>query len=188
MNYLKQNTAATIKVGPLVATADGTLSTGLTIQKADVRLSKNGAALAATHADQGASNAGAAYDAAGMYTASLDATDTNTLGRLTVTTYKSGAAPVRQDFAVVSANVFAQLVTSVSEIGDPANVNTGGRIWHVNTVTGSDSNDGLTDATALATLAAAAAKSRKGDKIVTDQPAFIAGTDFSAIIGQIIVR
>ena len=43
MTWLKQNTAITIKLGPFVDEDDGkTAETGLTIEQADVRLSKNG--------------------------------------------------------------------------------------------------------------------------------------------------
>lgn len=45
--YLKQSTAATIKVGPFLDSTDGdTAETGLTISQADVRLSKNGGNMA----------------------------------------------------------------------------------------------------------------------------------------------
>lgn len=110
MHFLKQSTAVTVKMGPFVDTADGfTAKTALTIQKADVRITKNGAAYAAASADQGAANAGAVHDEAGEYGISLDATDTNTLGRMKVRVSKTGAMPVWQEFMVVPANVYESL-------------------------------------------------------------------------------
>lgn len=109
--WLKQSTSATIKLGPFVDSTDGvTAETALTIQKADVRLSKNGGDMAAASADQGASDAGAAHDELGYYDISLNATDTGTLGRLRVMVSESGALPVWRDFLVVPANVYDSLV------------------------------------------------------------------------------
>lgn len=108
--WLKQSTATTVKMGPFVDSGDGTTAeTGLTIQKADVRLSKNGGNYAAANADQGTSDAGAAHDELGDYDISLDATDTNTLGRLRVIIKESGALAVWADFMVVPANVWDSL-------------------------------------------------------------------------------
>jgi hypothetical protein len=109
--WLKQSTAATVKVGPFLDSGDGaTAETALTIQKADVRLSKNGGNMAAASADQGASDVGAAHDELGYYDISLDTTDTGTLGSLRVMISESGALPVWQDFMVVPANVYDSLI------------------------------------------------------------------------------
>lgn len=111
MIYLKQSTAATIKLGPFVDSGDGvTAETGLTIQKADVRLSKNGGNMAAAAADQGESDAGAAHDELGYYDISLGTGDTDTLGRLKVMVSESGALPVWAEYEVVPANVFDSIV------------------------------------------------------------------------------
>lgn len=100
--WLKQSTAATIKLGPFVDATDGvTAETALTISQADIRLSKNGGAFAQTN-----NAAGATHDEAGEYGIPLDATDTNTLGRLKVRVSESGALPVWQTFMVVPANVW----------------------------------------------------------------------------------
>ncbi len=102
MQYLKQSTAATVKMGPFVDDTDGkTAETGLTISQADVRLSKNGGAFA----QKNDSNA-ASHDENGYYGVQLDATDTGTLGSLRVAVSKSGALPVWEDFAVISANAW----------------------------------------------------------------------------------
>lgn len=110
-NWLKQSTAATERLGPFLDTADGfTPKTALTIQKADVKLSKDGGAFAAASADQGASNVGAPHDADGYYAVSLNTTDTATLGRLKAEVTKTGALPVWQEWMVVPANVYDALV------------------------------------------------------------------------------
>jgi len=108
MNILKQSTAATIKLGPFIDDGDGkSAETGLTISQADIRLSKNGGDIAQTH-----DATGATHDELGYYNVPLDATDTNTLGRLLVAVHESGALPVWQDFLVVTANVYDTLCST----------------------------------------------------------------------------
>lgn len=103
--WLKQSTAATVKMGPFVDSTDGvTAETGLTISQADIRLSKNGGNIA-----QSNNAAGATHDELGYYDVPLDTTDTNTLGTLKVLISESGALPVWQDFMVVPANVWDSL-------------------------------------------------------------------------------
>lgn len=113
--WLKQSTAATLKLGPFVDDTDGkTAETGLSIAQADIRLAKAGGDFA-----QSNNVAGATHDENGYYDVPLDTTDTNTLGRLRVAVSKSGALPVWQDFVVVAANVFDSLVGG----GDTLDVN-----------------------------------------------------------------
>ncbi len=108
MSILKQSTAATIKLGPFVDDTDGkTAETGLTISQADIRLSKNGGDIAQSH-----DATGATHDELGYYNVPLDATDTDTLGRLRVAVSKAGALPVWQDFIVVTANVYDSLFST----------------------------------------------------------------------------
>lgn len=117
MIYLKQSTAATIKLGPFVDSGDGvTAETGLTLQKADVRLSKNGGNMAAAAADQGESDAGAAHDELGYYDISLGTGDTDTLGRLKVMVSESGALPVWAEYEVLPANVFDSIVAGTDKL------------------------------------------------------------------------
>lgn len=100
--WLKQSTAATVKLGPFVDEDDGkTPETGLTISQADIRLSKNGGDFAQTN-----NATGATHDENGYYDIPLDTTDTNTLGRLLVAVSESGALPVWDKFHVVPANVY----------------------------------------------------------------------------------
>ena len=105
MLYLKQSTAATIKLGPFVDDSDGkTAETGLTISQADIQLSKNGGDIAQTN-----NSAGATHDELGYYNVPLDTTDTNTLGTLKVIVSKSGALPVFADFMVITAEAYDTL-------------------------------------------------------------------------------
>lgn len=106
--FLKQSTAATIKLGPFVDSTDGnTAETGLTLSQADIRLSKNGGNIA-----QKNESSSCTHDELGVYDCALDATDTNTLGRLQVFVHESGALPVWATFMVVPANVYDSLFGS----------------------------------------------------------------------------
>jgi hypothetical protein len=105
MHFLKQSTAVTVKIGPFVDATDGaTAETGLTISQADIRLTKNGGNIA-----QSNDATGATHDELGYYDVPLDATDTNTLGRLRVLVSESGALPVWSDYMVMPPNVWDSL-------------------------------------------------------------------------------
>ena len=107
MMYLKQSTSVTAKIGPFVDESDGYTAEGsLTIAQADIRLSKNGGNFAQSN-DAG----GATHDENGYYDITLDATDTNTLGRLQVAVNESGALPVWHEFMVLPSNVYDSLVS-----------------------------------------------------------------------------
>ena len=106
MDILKQSTAATIVMGPMLDSTDGnTQETGLTISQADIRLSKNGGAFAQTN-----NAAGATHMEVGNYSVPLDTTDTGTLGKLRVSVHESGALAVWREFMIVPANVYDSLV------------------------------------------------------------------------------
>lgn len=106
--YLKQSTAATIVLGPFVDATDGdTAETALTISQADVRLSKNAGAFAQVN-----ESTSATHMEAGLYSKLLNTTDTNTLGNLTVAVKETGALRIKQDYAVVPANVYDSLFST----------------------------------------------------------------------------
>lgn len=106
VQLLKVSTAADVILGPFVDSTDGvTAETALTISQADIRLSKNGGAFAQTN-----NATGATHRENGNYVVPLDATDTNTLGRLRVSIAESGALPCWLDFHVVPANVYDSLI------------------------------------------------------------------------------
>ena len=114
---IAQSTAITIKFGPFLDSADGnTVEAGLTIQKADVRLSKNGGNMIPANADQGVGDAGAAYDEIGYYDISLDATDTNTCGRLQVMVHEAGALAVWQEYMVIPSVVYNSIVAGTDNL------------------------------------------------------------------------
>jgi hypothetical protein len=102
---LRQSTAVDVLIGPFVDSTDGDAEeTGLTIAQADVRLSKNGQTGA-----QKNDNTTAAHDADGFYNCELDATDTNTVGQLTLWVHVAGALAVRHDYQVMEEVPFDAL-------------------------------------------------------------------------------
>lgn len=103
---LKQSTATTVVIGPMVDETDGkTDETGLTISQSDVLLWKEGGTGFSAKNESSA----ATHRSNGCYTVPLDATDTATLGQLIVSVHEAGALPVRHDFQVVPANVWDAL-------------------------------------------------------------------------------
>lgn len=95
---LRANTAVDVLIGPFVDSGDGnTTEDGLTLSQADIKLSKNGQALA-----QKNDTTAAAFDDDGYYNCELDATDTNTEGNLVLIVHESGALPVRHEYDVIS--------------------------------------------------------------------------------------
>lgn len=108
VQWLKQSTDATVKLGPFLDDTDGkTAETGLTITQADIRLSKNGGNIA-----QVTDSNAASHDELGIYDKALDETDTGTLGRLLIAVHESGALPVWKEFMVVPANVWDSMFGS----------------------------------------------------------------------------
>ncbi|MCB0295421.1 MAG: hypothetical protein KDG51_09325 [Calditrichaeota bacterium] len=131
MLYLKQSTAVTIKLGPFLDEDDGKTAEGsLTLSQADFRLSKNGGDFA-----QKSESSPAAHDEIGFYDVALDATDTNTLGRLLIAVHESGALPVWKEYMVVPANVYDSLIGG----SDLLDVNT-------SQIEGADPSDTIRDA------------------------------------------
>ncbi len=102
MLHLKQSTASqSVLIGPFIDDTDGkTAETGLTIANTDIRLSKNGGNMAAK------TSGGGTHDEAGWYAITLDATDTNTVGRLQASVDVAGALPVWAEFQVVEEDVY----------------------------------------------------------------------------------
>jgi len=102
MFYLRQSTASqAVLIGPFVDSLDGnTVESGLTVDAADIRLSKNGANIV------GKNSGGGTHDELGYYTITLDATDTDTVGRLQLAVHESGALPVYHEFQVLEEVVF----------------------------------------------------------------------------------
>lgn len=102
MLEIRQGSAVTLQVGPFLDISDGnTELPGLTINQADILLSKIGAAYA-----QKTEATPAAHSDGGMYTVLLDTTDTATLGRLQLKVHVTGALYVFHDFLVVSQDYY----------------------------------------------------------------------------------
>lgn len=113
MAWLKQSTAANIKIGPFVDETNGrTPESALTIAQADVELAKNGGTLAQKN-DTGSCTADGTN---GYYTCPINGTDTGTLGVLLVTVDVSGALPVRHEYTVVPAEAYDALVLGTDNI------------------------------------------------------------------------
>jgi hypothetical protein len=103
--FLKQSTAVDVLIGPFVDDTDGkTSETALTLSQADIKLSKNGQALA-----QKSDVTAAAHDSDGYYNCELDATDTNTVGQLVLIVHESGALPVRHEYHVIEEAIYDAL-------------------------------------------------------------------------------
>jgi len=106
--WLKQSTAVDVIVGPFLDETDGkTAETGLTVTQAEVRLSKNGGNMA-----QKNEATSLVHDELGYYDCNLDATDTNTLGRLQLMVHESGALPVYHEYMVVTANEYDSMCST----------------------------------------------------------------------------
>jgi len=115
---LKQSTAVDVLIGPFIDDTDGkTAETALTLAQADIKLSKNGQALA-----QKTDDTSAAADANGYYNCELDATDTNTVGSLVLIVHQAGSLPVRHEFQVVEEAVYVALFAASATGLLPANM------------------------------------------------------------------
>lgn len=104
--YLRKSTASQeILLGPFVDSSDGdTAETGLTIANTDIKIFKHGAT---TLADK--NSGGATHISGGLYHATLDATDTDTVGMLVVYVKVAGALYVRIPFDVIEEAVYDRL-------------------------------------------------------------------------------
>lgn len=113
MMFLRQSTASQIvMLGPFVDSTDGvTAETGLTIANTDIRIKKHSSA---TFSDK--NSGGATHVEDGYYQATLDATDTNTVGRLLVQIVASGATPVWHEYTVLPPQVYDSLMAGTNNL------------------------------------------------------------------------
>lgn len=109
---IRQSAATNIVLGPFVSSTDGfTAQTGLSIAQVNVRLSKNAGTFAQT-----ADTTSATHMENGYYSKPINATDTNTAGRLTVTCAMAGALPIRQEYEVLPAGEFDRLFVATGPL------------------------------------------------------------------------
>lgn len=113
---LKYATASQeIILGHFVDSGDGnTEETGLTIANTDIKLWKNGAVTLANK-----NSGGATHISNGIYYATLDDTDTGTLGPMVIFVHVTGALPVRLECMVYPADYYDAIVsTGLNAIAD----------------------------------------------------------------------
>lgn len=105
---LRQSTASQIiSLGQFLDSTDGdTEENGLTIANTDIKLRKNGATTLANKNSGGATNI-----SNGVYHSTLNATDTDTLGRLEIYVHVAGALAVKSVFRVLTASAFDAIYT-----------------------------------------------------------------------------
>jgi hypothetical protein len=103
---LRQSTASQeIYLGPFVDSTDGnTQETALSIANTDIKLGKAGGTTL-TNKNSG----GGTHIAQGVYSAVLDATDTDTVGPLVIIVHVTGALAVRMECEVLEEEVFDDL-------------------------------------------------------------------------------
>ena len=121
---LRANTAVDVLIGPFVDKTDGnTTEDGLTLTQAEIKLSKNGQALA-----QKNDNTNAAFDDDGYYNCELDSTDLNTEGNLVLIVHQSAnALPVRHEYNVLSEAAWDSLYAAKDDGFMDVNIKTVGR-------------------------------------------------------------
>ena len=117
MYLLKQSTAGQeVPLGYFLDSSDGdTEETGLTIANTDIKLHKTGATTL-TNKNSG----GCTHISNGVYYATLDATDTDTLGPMAVFVHVSGALAVRLECLVVTSARYDVLTGTT--VNTPSNV------------------------------------------------------------------
>jgi hypothetical protein len=106
MHWLKQSTAWTARVGPVLDSAGAEYS-GLVI--GDLSLTKNGTTAAMAAA------ATLTYDANGYYTLSATTGNSDTLGRMMITVNKAGYQMPPKEYMVLPATTYDALVTNEAD-------------------------------------------------------------------------
>lgn len=107
MRQLRQSTSVIVPVGPMVDASDGTtLETSITYTSGEAYLTKHNAA---SSVDIGG-NTVSAHLGGGMYNLTLTASDTDTVGLLTVVMADTAHRPVRHEFMVVPTNIYDSMI------------------------------------------------------------------------------
>jgi len=148
--FLKQSTTDSVYLGPFVDDTDfKTVETGLTIANTAVLLGTGGALAAKNN------TASAVHRGNGMYVATLNATDTATVGELMIACDITGALPVRHKYMVLEEAIYDAMFGSLAAGFDASGQVTTGTI--------------ATDAISAASVSAAAvSKMRAVRELVVD--------------------
>ena len=123
MQYLRQSTASQeISLGQFLDSTDGnTEENGLTIANTDIKLRKGGTTTLANK-----NSGGATSISNGVYHATLDATDSNTLGMLEIYVHVAGALAVKNTYMVIPSASYDAIVTNgLNDIAATAIVSAG---------------------------------------------------------------
>jgi hypothetical protein len=107
--FLKQSTASQeISLGYFLDTTDGnTEETGLTIANTDIKIRKGGGTTLISK-----NSGGGTHISNGIYSAVLDATDTDTLGDLVIYCHPTGALATKQEYTVLPASSYDALIAN----------------------------------------------------------------------------
>jgi hypothetical protein len=119
--FLRQSTASQeISLGYFLDTTDGnTEETGLTIANTDIKIRKGGGTTLINK-----NSGGGTHISNGIYSAVLDATDTNTLGDLVIYCHPTGALATKLEYTVLPAASYDALITNGLNDISTAQVNT----------------------------------------------------------------
>ena len=104
MQLLKQSTASTVYIGPVLDSAGAAVTTAVV---GDFRLIKNGTAATL-------SGATVTHDANGYYTVALTTTNTDTTGRLTLAVGNTAMSMSTHRYSVLLASVYDALITNAT--------------------------------------------------------------------------
>lgn len=108
---LRHSTESVVSLGPFLSTVDGSNLTSLTINASDIYLSKREGALAVK-----SHTSGGTHDASGIYYTTLDTTDLNTTGNLSIHVNIAGALHVVDVFTVLPQDVYDSLVLGTMDL------------------------------------------------------------------------
>jgi hypothetical protein len=107
IGYLRQSTASTILVGPIVDSVDATPETAQTIAQADVKIWRRTDSAFGSKSESTACS----HQSYGIYSCLLnDTSDTSLAGPLTVAIFKTGTMVWRGNYVVLPAVVYDSLV------------------------------------------------------------------------------
>lgn len=103
MRFLRQSTQVKVPVGPCVDATDGaTLETAIAWATTEANIIKHDAA---AQVDIG-TNTWSSHIVGGFYNVTLTASNTDTLGMLTLEAHDAAMRPIRMEFMVIPANIY----------------------------------------------------------------------------------